>query len=115
MGRIATSSMIAVVMLCVLGLGLLAGGLDAIDAPAPVAGGHASHSCHGAPLQDVEHPTASPARGAVGPFDVLEDPTCTVVAATAPVAADSPIARPTDRSPPTTGAASITELQVFRI
>lgn len=115
MGRINTSSLLAVVVLGVLGLGLLTGGLAAVDAPAPVAAGQAPHSCHGAPLQDVDHSTAVSARGAADPFDVPADRTCTVVAVGAPVATESPLSRPTDRSPPTTGAASITELQVFRI
>ena len=115
MRRVARwSAAIAVVVLSVLAAGVLAAGAGSGAGPGvAVAAGETHHECHGAPLQDVEHSAASPARSAVPEAqDIVSTalPVCVFPAVSSPPASVTPA-----RVPPADSRISVADLQVFRI
>lgn len=116
MRRIARwSAAIAVALLTVLAAGLLAGGsAAAAEGPATAASGEHSHECHGAPLQDVEHGAAAPARPADDAPGVPALALAVRCVRTEPVTVTGPPVRPHE-TPPAPTHASTADLQVFRI
>lgn len=105
---------IAVVVLSVLAAGVVTAGSGIAAAPSvAVATGESHHECHGAPLQDVEHSAASPARSAVSE---AQDVVATALPVSVLPAVSSPPAPVAlARVLPAGPRVSTADLQVFRI
>lgn len=115
MRRVARwSAVIAVVMLSVLAAGVLGAGPGVTPGSSiAVAAGEGPHECHGAPLQDIEHSAASPARVAVPEAQdgaATAHPVCVL-----PTVWSPPVSLASARVPAADSRVSTADLQVFRI